>query len=197
MIYSLSHAQLCNPWTIAFQVPVSMGFSGQESWNRLLFLFPEDLPNPEIKSMSPAWQADSSPLSHLGCPSSILGILKRSPCLKSLFPAWDSLALWSFWPVILSPPFVPTLLAIALADSPISTDMFSMSTSLIFHCGVLVPEAPEEASRYLWLLAWASNITTDSLSFLSCSCQTVLEIVNSLSAYFSVMKCLKWEVCHE
>ena len=87
---------------------------------------------------------------------------------------------------------MPTLLAIALAQTPISTDMVSVSTSRIFHCGVLVPETPEEASRCLWLLTWASNVSLNGLALLSCSCHTVLEIVNSLSAYFSqIVNCSK------
>ena len=36
------------------QASLSMGFPRQESWSRLLFLFPRDLPNPGIKPVSPA-----------------------------------------------------------------------------------------------------------------------------------------------
>ena len=36
-----------------------MGFSRQEYWNRLPFPSPEDLPDPGIKPVSPALQADS------------------------------------------------------------------------------------------------------------------------------------------
>ena len=87
---------------------------------------------------------------------------------------------------------MPTQVAIALAQTPISTDMVSVSTSQIFHCGVLVPETPEEASRYLRLLTWASDVSPNGLALLSCSCHTVLEIVNSLSAYFSqIVNCSK------
>ena len=48
-------------WTIVRQAPLSMGFSRQEYWSGLLFPSPGNLPNPEIKSMSPALQADSLP----------------------------------------------------------------------------------------------------------------------------------------
>ena len=41
------------PWTIAHQAPLSMGFPRQEYWSRLLFPFPEGLPNPGIKLVSP------------------------------------------------------------------------------------------------------------------------------------------------
>ena len=54
------------PWTIAHQAPPSMGFPRQEYWRRLPLPSAGDLPNPEIEPMSPAWQADSLPLSHLG-----------------------------------------------------------------------------------------------------------------------------------
>ena len=52
--------------TIACQAPLSMGFSRQEYWSGLPFPSPGDHPSPGIKPMSPAWQADSLPLSHLG-----------------------------------------------------------------------------------------------------------------------------------
>ena len=42
------------PWTVAHQAPPSMGFSRQEYWNGLPFPSPEDLPDPGIKSGSPA-----------------------------------------------------------------------------------------------------------------------------------------------
>ena len=41
-------------WTITHQVPLSMGFSRQEYWNRLPFSSLGDLPYPGIESMSPA-----------------------------------------------------------------------------------------------------------------------------------------------
>ena len=57
-------------WTIALQVPLSMGFPRQEYWSGLSFPSPEDLPYPGIKPITPAWQADSLPLSHQGSPQS-------------------------------------------------------------------------------------------------------------------------------
>ena len=39
VVPSLSHVQLCGtPWTIAHQIPLSMGFSRQQHWSRLPFL---------------------------------------------------------------------------------------------------------------------------------------------------------------
>ena len=46
------------PWTVAQQVPLSMGFSRQEYWSGLPFLSPGDLPDPGIELRSPALQAD-------------------------------------------------------------------------------------------------------------------------------------------
>ena len=36
-------------WTVAYQAPLSMGFSRQEYWSRLPFPPPGDLPNPGIE----------------------------------------------------------------------------------------------------------------------------------------------------
>ena len=78
------------PWTVAHQAPLPMGFSGQEYWNVLPFPSPRDLPNPGLQPESPALQADSLPLSHLGNPLWIQGLsnkFQRNPCLSvvSLF----------------------------------------------------------------------------------------------------------------
>ena len=47
------------PWTVGCQNPLSMGFPRQEYRSGLQFPSPGDLPQHEIKSMSPAWQVDS------------------------------------------------------------------------------------------------------------------------------------------
>ena len=54
------------PWTVARQVPLSMGFSRQEYWSGLPFCFPRDLPNLGTEPSSPASQMGSLLLSHLG-----------------------------------------------------------------------------------------------------------------------------------
>ena len=56
------------PWTVADQAPPSMGFSRQEYWSGLPFPSSGNLPDPGIELKSPAWQVDSLPLSHPGCP---------------------------------------------------------------------------------------------------------------------------------
>ena len=53
------------PRTVAHQAPLSLEFSRQEYWNRLLFPTPGDLLNPEIKLCLLCllhWQEDSLPL---------------------------------------------------------------------------------------------------------------------------------------
>ena len=52
---SLNRVQLfVTPWTVAHQVPLSMGFPRQGYWSGLSFSSPEDLPNPGIEPMPPA-----------------------------------------------------------------------------------------------------------------------------------------------
>ena len=51
----LSCVQLfATPWTVASQVPPSMGFSRQEYWSGLTFPAPGDLPDPGIETWSSA-----------------------------------------------------------------------------------------------------------------------------------------------
>ena len=41
-------------WTVAPQIPLSMGFPREGYWSRLPFSSPGDLPDPEIEPMFPA-----------------------------------------------------------------------------------------------------------------------------------------------
>ena len=68
------------PWTVAPQAPLAMEFPRQEYWSGLPFPSPGDLPNSGMEPKSPAWQADSLPVSHLGNPvkSSSMGIISVS-----------------------------------------------------------------------------------------------------------------------
>ena len=62
LLYSLSRVQFfATPWTVAYQVPSSMGFSRQECWSGLPFPSPGDLPDPGIEPGSPTLQADALP----------------------------------------------------------------------------------------------------------------------------------------
>ena len=56
------------PWTVALQAPLSMEFSRQKYWSGLPFPSPGHLPNPGIKSGSPALQANSLPSESPGKP---------------------------------------------------------------------------------------------------------------------------------
>ena len=59
-VKSLSHVQLfATPWTVAYQAPLSMGFSRQEYWSGLPFPSPGDLPDPGIELGSPTLWADA------------------------------------------------------------------------------------------------------------------------------------------
>ena len=51
----LSRVRLfATPWTVAYQVPLSMGFSRQEYWSGLPLPSPGDLPDPGIEPGSPS-----------------------------------------------------------------------------------------------------------------------------------------------
>ena len=63
------------PWTIAHQTPLSLGFPRQEYWSGLPFPSLGDLPNLGWNPHLLYWQADFLPLSYLGSPSSITGII--------------------------------------------------------------------------------------------------------------------------
>ena len=53
IVQLLSYVRLfVTPWTVAHQVPLSVGFPRQEYWSKLSFPSPEDLPDPGIKPMS-------------------------------------------------------------------------------------------------------------------------------------------------
>ena len=65
---------LCDPWTLARQAPLSMGFSRQEHWSRLPFPSPGDLLDPGIEPWSPALQEDFLPSEPPGKP-----IMEKSP----------------------------------------------------------------------------------------------------------------------
>ena len=62
------------------QFPLSVGFPRQEYWSGLPFPSPEDLPDPEIKPLSPESPVLAGgffflPLNHLGSPESLGGVI--------------------------------------------------------------------------------------------------------------------------
>ena len=64
------------PWTIAYQAPLSLGFSRQEYWSGLPFPSPGDLPDSGIKPRSPTVQADALPSEPPGKPNKYRTIIK-------------------------------------------------------------------------------------------------------------------------
>ena len=56
------------PWTVAHQAPLPMEFSRQEYWSGEPYPSPGDLPDPGIKTGSPALQADPLLSEPLGKP---------------------------------------------------------------------------------------------------------------------------------
>ena len=54
-VKSLSRVRFfATPWTVAYQAPLSVGFSRQEYWSGLPFPSPGDLPDTGIKPGPPA-----------------------------------------------------------------------------------------------------------------------------------------------
>ena len=72
-----------------------MGFPRQENWSGLLFPSPEDLPDPRIALESPAWQADSLPVNHLGIPCEIWDFAKAVVSYVLLSGSWEIQARWT------------------------------------------------------------------------------------------------------
>ena len=69
-VKSLSHVRVfATLWTVAYQTPLSMGFSRQEYWSGLPFPSPGHLPDPGIEPGFPALQADTLPSEPPGKPN--------------------------------------------------------------------------------------------------------------------------------
>ena len=72
-VKSLSSVLLfATSWTVAYQAPLSMGFSRQEYWSGLPFPSPGNLPDPGIEPTSLLGMQNSLPLSHQASPSIVL-----------------------------------------------------------------------------------------------------------------------------
>ena len=77
-VNSFSHIRLfATPWTVAYQAPLSMKFSRQEYWSGLPYPSPGDLPDPGIKPMFPALQADTLSSEPPGNPKKVFIAVKR------------------------------------------------------------------------------------------------------------------------
>ena len=90
----LSHVRLfATPWTVAYQAPLSMGFSRQGYQSGLPFPSPGDLPNPGIEPASPTLQADTLPSEPPGNFLSNRTTRKRN---DALVPMRNFIALYSY-----------------------------------------------------------------------------------------------------
>ena len=79
---------LCDPWTVACQAPLPMGFSRQEYRSGLPCPPPRDLHNPGTEPRSPILQADSLPSEPPGKP---MNTKVGSPSLpQGTFPTQES-----------------------------------------------------------------------------------------------------------
>ena len=68
MLVAQTYVTFCNHMDYAHHAPLSMEFSRREPWSELPFSSPGDLPNPGIKFVSPALQADSLQIKPPGKP---------------------------------------------------------------------------------------------------------------------------------
>ena len=84
----LSRVRLfATPWTVAYQAPLSVGFSRQEYWSGLPFPSPGDLSDPGIEPGLQHCRWTLYPLSHQGSPSLswMLLIVLQGSCTESFF----------------------------------------------------------------------------------------------------------------
>ena len=94
-VHAQSCLTLCDPTDYSPPGPLSTGFPRQEYWSGLPFPSAGDLPDPGMEPMSPALQADSLPLSHLG---GALVIPKPGPCVLCYFIwYWRLGGRWDLW----------------------------------------------------------------------------------------------------
>ena len=88
---SLSRVRLfVTPWTVAYQVPPSMGFSRQEYWSGLPFPSPGDLPDPEIEPGLLHCRQKLYHLSHFLILKQYSAVSLEVPVRKTLKTAKDS-----------------------------------------------------------------------------------------------------------
>ena len=103
-VKSLSCVRLfATPWTVAYQAPLSMGYSRQEYWNGFPFPSPGDLPNPGIEPRSATLQADALPSEPPGIPKKYLNN-KNHICNWSLYCIVKSSTLFFVLGILLQVP---------------------------------------------------------------------------------------------
>ena len=98
MLSHFSRVQLFETlWTVAYQAPLSIEFSRQENCSGLPWFPPGDLSHPGVKptsSVTPAFQADSLPLSHCEilcvCVCVCVCVVSDSLWPHGLYSPWNS-----------------------------------------------------------------------------------------------------------
>ena len=129
---SLSHVGLCNPMGCTCPTPLFMGFPRQEYWSGLSCPPPEDLPDPGIKSMSPA--APALAKSGLGISSiNITWIPVQSSSVTQSYPTLCN-------PMNHSTPGLPTITNSWSSPKPMSIESVMRSNHRILsHPLLLLP----------------------------------------------------------
>ena len=97
-LFTQSCLTLIIPVSVAWQTPLSIGFSRQEYWSGLPFLSPEDLIEPGTEPASPALQEDSLPLRDQGSSPASVAVPKSQlmlPILASQVAQWYRICLQS------------------------------------------------------------------------------------------------------
>ena len=98
LLTHFSCVRLCAvPWTAACLALLTMEFSMQEYYSELLCPLPGDLPNPGIKSRTPALQADSLSLSHQGSPTIIYTYINYHPFFNKIVIIYTELSNFLFF----------------------------------------------------------------------------------------------------
>ena len=86
------------PWTVAYQVPLSIGFSRQEFRSGLPVPSPGDIPNPGINPGSRTFQADSLPSKPTGKYVLLFASLWTLTCQVPLSIGFSRQEYWSGLP---------------------------------------------------------------------------------------------------
>ena len=108
-----------------------MGFSRQESWSRLLFPSPGDLPDPGIEPRSPALQADALPSEPPG-----------KPILHMVVSECQCYSLNLYHPLL--PPVCPRVRSLCLHPQSCPANRFVMTILLLSNRTLLPNDIPLE-----------------------------------------------------